>query len=736
MSVKFFTGLGEDVPTRGGRTVVTATPVKGTFIKTPPVIQAVPIEATTRPAPTLTPVFVSTPMLVTPIKTNPVFTPIQVSVPATLPVMFTPVVGVELSVPKENRKYSKPSVAAVYNSIFDKFNLVAEPHYNFFTDDEEINDKEVQGYKSPDELPRYIKLSWSRAPLMKFVRSDFETPDRRIKNANEVKEVKTIKRGGTDFSVNFLPVKDAKNVTANPFIAPLSIRTNIEIARPTNEASIVKSISEDLYLASNIAVPLNEIKSNIRSIEQGRPLLLDKSELVDGKFSLQRPIAGQAINLKSGHSSSPSISLASSTARRNADKSTAADDLFATVKSISRPVVKNEESASTKVTFTEPNITGLVSAVKINGASKPEHAETIMSLGSMLPAFETFMPTFSVIEREKDIPGFPAPQELTGIHYTGYVIEKYKRSLSGIFELVDEFHIDNILESTYIDTEVLYGGTYRYRMKTILCWTREQNVGVAGTDKSIAVNDTSQAKRLASSVSSYFDSDWNKNWAYSTIVDLVPPPPPDEIHVRPDSRRKRNVLTWKVPDDKQRDISGFVVFRRFVTKDKVPMSDWEQLTGILPPTNGLYFDTNVEYSEKINDVGYAYAVQTVSQHDEKSVLSDQLAAWLTQHSKETGEIPTAFISESGVDLSMHGAQSVKPVKKVYRDIIAKDIISLSGRVGGTSDVQYDNKEMIVRLESLDTGEQRELQMSIKYNNVKTITAYERSVVKTTTGKSI
>lgn len=624
-----------------------------------------------------------------------------------------------------NRAESGRSVVAPYSTIFDKFLFKAEAVYNFFEENEERDDKTDLNDRALADVPRYIKLSWRPAPDIENVKGFFT--DKTFRDSPKWSGPLVIDRNGAQFVTDHIDVTRAKESTANDFVTPVLLRTNVEANTITRVDNSLKAIDEDLFLASDQPLSsINELKSNLRALSDDTPFV-NESQMVSGKFMLQRSVSGESLSIRSGQPSSPSITLIASTAIRNVSKPTNVDTVIEMLKTVSQPV-ENLSEGVTKVNFVEPNIANIVGPAKIDGATRPEHAESMVQISQMLPGLEMITPFVPVFRQPVDPPAFPTPEELSGLTYIGYVIEKYKRSSTGVFELVEEIDVNDRKTTEYVDTRVVYGGVYRYRIKTILRWVHAPNVDIRGTiDANSVLEKFSQTKNVAGSVATFFESDWSKNWAYAAVIDLVPPDPADELTVRPVSQKKQIHVSWKFPADPQKDIYGFLLYRKTIDQSGQSTSGWQLISDVLPPTNYLFVDDAVEFQEKNGGEGYVYAVQTISKHGEYSVLSDQIAAWISNEAVEVGEMPVKFVSEYGVHVATHGELAVKPMKKVKRNVVVKDIVSVMGRVGESMSM-FDDVTYVLRLFSHDTGEIKDVELVVDYNDLPDLVKENPTVV--------
>lgn len=604
----------------------------------------------------------------------------------------------------EHKTLSSRSVVAPYSTIFDKFDLRAEPVYNFFVPDETMtSDQNVNG-KKLDELPRYVMLKWRTAP--KKVAKPIELPDKRIRRVSLPPRRNSV-RSGITFSTVGTRVSVAKDIVANGYIAPATIRATVEAPQNlTTKRSIVSSFDEDDFLASGNGSS-NELLTNVRAIESSQTVASSSGSVSAGQFVARRDVAAGSFMLSSANPSSPNISIVATTARNDTRLPSVANRLIGMLNvPVQRPQVPM------RVNFVEPNIASTVSAIKLNGATRPEHVESIIGLAPLLPNFESITSMLPTIVGQQEAPSSDTSGN-EGTEYIGYVIEKYVRDGSGTFVLIDEIHIDDIEQSSFVDAAVLYGGVYRYRMRAILRWTHAPNVNVSGYMSSVTPNGTFQTSKLAASKQTFFDSDWSRNWAYAAVLDLVPPPPPDEVNARSISSKRSVSISWKMPEDKQRDISGFVLLRRSCDENLVPTSEWSQVGPRQLPANGRYDDTGLSYSDEIAGNGYVYALQTTSLHDETSTLSDQIAVFLNREWQEIGERESILFSEAGVEPYMHGAYSVKPNRFEERETVARGSIAFCGRLGSGKS-RFDDREYSLLLESLDTGETFVTDISLGY----------------------
>lgn len=92
-------------------------------------------------------------------------------------------------------------------------------------------------------------------------------------------------------------------------------------------------------------------------------------------------------------------------------------------------------------------------------------------------------------------PGFFSIKELRGIEYIGYIIEK-EVLLRGSekWKKINEFRIVGVDNTTFIDTRIVYGEVYRYRIKNIIRVTKKE------ITKTEMINDSRLEQRLSEAV--------------------------------------------------------------------------------------------------------------------------------------------------------------------------------------------------------------------------------------------
>jgi hypothetical protein len=223
-------------------------------------------------------------------------------------------------------------------------------------------------------------------------------------------------------------------------------------------------------------------------------------------------------------------------------------------------------------------------------------------------------------------------------------------------------------------------------------------------------------------VSCYFESNPSKNWIYVDIVENVPPPPPHTIKITPCTPKREILVSWLPPANSQRDIKYFKIYRRGAVGDK-----WTLMTktgdsvdidgdGVLDVENttiprdlNLFVDRNVQVGRP-----YIYALTSVDVHGTESFLSTQIQAELnSNYALEKEEKKLKWISGSGAK-----PEEIDFVLKKFfnrtEQIVAKRNIVLSPN----TKFAETEKNLIIKITSLDTHEVKELKVVLTNNNVK------------------
>lgn len=671
------------------------------------------------------------------------------SIPNQGPTMFFPTV--------QPRVLSQDSAPVPYETIFHDFGLRVMPVYNFWTQDETTNDRDELGDRNLDDVPRYIKVSWDPAPdLSPPINGGFDRyrPTVAVLLGLEIQRPTSISVNGVQFLPDHMQAQNFSlimNSLANGHVSPGVVSSVIEMPLHTSGLDTYRSLSEldPIHRLDEAAflrdpgmrgVSLSELVSNIHQMTNGvlgaaavsdshvPPQIVDlRSEIFDDGFSVHKsPFPGGELQVHAAGSTATSLSLV---VRSAFSQETVEPPVLTLAKNLvqSDSIGNVQRFSQVKATFVDLSLGGAILPERIATMSQPQHVEAMTSLASMLPNLEMLNGSaLGESPRKISLPSFPTPAGFGGLSYIGYILEKYAKSDAGNFELVETIGLANRELTEYFDTKVKYGGIYRYRIRSVVRWTRPSNVGIDGPEPLTIRSNGSQTQALAPNQSSYFCSEWGLNWEYGQLIDIMPPPPPDEFTVRPDSVRKQVIITFKIPSNPQRDIYIMRIVRKIQDSFGRDITSWFPIVRDFGAQNVVHIDPHVQFFE---DSGYrfVYSAYCISRHGEFSTLCEQLSVRLNKNRKVYGEYPVEFLSCKGVTLDSFGSFSVYPFRKNLTETVLVPAIGqnrvfqsaveglLIGREGmGNSAI--NSAHHIVRIQSLDTGETGDIRLDVDYED--------------------
>ena len=608
-----------------------------------------------------------------------------------------------VDVKQDRAVYSRPSVDAPFYTLFDDFSFSATPRYNFYVADEGTNVSIEKGNLSFDDLPRYVKLRWVAAPM-----------------AYSVADVDVSARNGGPrpssfvhlFTNEFPDFPEIKGALADGYLGPVTIRANVDILPPVTSVP-PPSIDEQEFLASaaTVGMSFHELQDAVSPTDESlraaaaAAATSSPDSSFRGSFTLSSSPIGSTMTLKAMRASSPAVTLDATVA-----ESARGSFVGNTENLPAASVVRQSSKEVVQVNFVDQAIVGTVSEQRVDSVRSPEHAENVIALAGILRGLQGVSSVIDALSTAGDPPTVQTPNVPEGVSYVGYVVQKYVRLSNGNFSLVEEIDVTDPRITEFIDTHVAYGRVYRYRIRAIVRWTRPDNVGITGVTADVREGTTH------SNVTSFFAGGWSKTWATAVVIDAVPPPPPDELTVSPDSRAGNVRVTWKVPEDSQRDIAGFRLLRKEQSLSGQDLGPWSTIVTGFPPTNGIYFDSGIRYLQDNGHRRYVYAMQTYTRHEEISALSDQVAVSIDRSYSRSGERPVVFVSEQGVFPDQTGQFATKPIVTRKREVTAKSSISLRPRTGRTK-AQIQGSTYVIRVESLATGEVRDIVVGTSYTDL-------------------
>ena len=211
-------------------------------------------------------------------------------------------------------------------------------------------------------------------------------------------------------------------------------------------------------------------------------------------------------------------------------------------------------------------------------------------------------------------------------------------------------------------------------------------------------------------ISYYYEGYPSNNWVYVGIYEKVSPPPPTAIKIVPNTSRKEIMITWLKPANSQRDIvgklGGFYLYRRhFVGQEWVRIKRFKE-------NENIYIDHNVLVGEK-----YIYALSSVDAHGLESFLSVQIEAMLNpSFNLEQKERPLKWISGSGIHPKKENDLILKKFNKRPSPLVSNQDFSLRP----TPEFSETKKNLLIKVTSLDTHEQKEFNLDLKNINIRKV----------------
>jgi hypothetical protein len=367
-----------------------------------------------------------------------------------------------------------------------------------------------------------------------------------------------------------------------------------------------------------------------------------------------------------------------------------------------------EATPRIRVNFIDPSIAGAIDPGRVAVSTDHTHLATLGAFAKLAAGLEVISEFNQDVPTRNPPPKFPAPAQTPGLIYTGYVIERYTLDPSGAMTLSRTIDIDDVEQTRYIDREVVFGGRYAYRIRSIVQWTRPSVYGFTGlsTLDRLPVIDTAMSSPTRQA--SFYSGDWS-DWARTEVADSIPPDPPDEVIVRPVSPKRQIHVNWRMPGDPQRDLMAIRLLRSVVRDGRY--GDWVQL-GEYVPGNGMYIDRDVEAWED-GQASYMYALYSVSLHGELSVLSERIEARLTDRSRYLGEEPVRQVGPRGDDPMAH-ARGPKVRPEV--ELVCYDRAVLYVR-GGPSALPLFDRPYVAEVQSIATGQRVEVAVSVDSTDV-------------------
>lgn len=362
----------------------------------------------------------------------------------------------------------------------------------------------------------------------------------------------------------------------------------------------------------------------------------------------------------------------------------------------------------TRVNFVDPSIAGALDGNRVAMAADHVHLASLGAFAKLASGLEVVSEFNQDAPLRNPVPRFEIAAEAPNLSYTGYIVERYTLNQSGSMELSKTFAIDDPEQNSLVDREVVFGGRYAYRIRTIAQWVHGSTVGFFGSSSldRKAGFDTSAGSMTREA--SFFSGDWS-DWARTKVSDALRPDPPDELRVMPISHKGMVRITWKMPNDPQRDISAIRLLRSEGFQGRY--SDWTQVAEFVPG-NGVFVDLLVSLFEE-SHTSYMYAMYSTSFHGETSLLSEKIVARLTDRSRYLGEEPVRQAGPPGDDPMAHarGPQPPPDTELVVQSEFVAYVRS------GRSSVPLFKRTYVIEVQSLTTGERAEVILAVDTTDV-------------------
>lgn len=365
-------------------------------------------------------------------------------------------------------------------------------------------------------------------------------------------------------------------------------------------------------------------------------------------------------------------------------------------------------SVRTRVTFVDPSIAGALDQTRIAVANDHTHLASLGAFAKLAPGLEVISEFNQDVPLRNPVPKFPIRDEAPDLSYIGYVVERYTLGTSGSMELTRTFNVDGRDQDVFVDREVVFGGRYAYRVRTIAQWVHGPTVGFFGSSSLDRTPNFDTSAGSSTRQASYYLGEWS-DWAKTQVSDVVPPEPPDELTVMPISAKKQIRVTWKMPNDPQRDVASLRLLRSEGVAGRY--TDWTWVAEFVP-SNGAFVDTLVSNYEE-SQTTYMYAMYSVSFHGEISPLSERIIARLTDRSKYLGEYPVKMAGPMGDDPTAHARGPQRPLPT---ELVASKRFTAYIR-GGQSSLPLFDKPYILEVQSLSTGERAEVSLNVDTTDV-------------------
>jgi hypothetical protein len=365
---------------------------------------------------------------------------------------------------------------------------------------------------------------------------------------------------------------------------------------------------------------------------------------------------------------------------------------------------------ATIVNFIDPSIAAVFDVNRIQVATDAFQLTMAASLAKIIGPLEVISEFNQDVPVQNPPPDFIGNNDVHPVLFIGYIIERHDMLPDGSMGLGRTIIIDDPTADEFFDQQVSYGGTYMYRMRSIIQWTRSSDIDFAGV--STIDRPTAFSSLVSPPLASFYAGDWG-DWSKTQVLDTVPPEPPDEVTVRPVSWKGEIRVSWRVGNDPQLDLTNFKLLRATNTAGKI--SKWSEV-GTFVVANGSYIDRDVRPYEE-GQIGYIYALYATSYHGVDSPLSDQMEARLSPIDSSE-ELPVVQADVAGADRTVHPSGKRPPGPT---EVKANRRITLYCRRANSGHPLRDST-YLVEVRSLSTGERALVTLDVDATDIGVVDA--------------
>ncbi len=207
-------------------------------------------------------------------------------------------------------------------------------------------------------------------------------------------------------------------------------------------------------------------------------------------------------------------------------------------------------------------------------------------------------------------------------------------------------------------------------------------------------------------LSQYFKGPASRNWVYVMAEENILPPTVSNIKILPNSKNQQISLFWLKPANDQRDITHYNIYRKTNLHEK-----WVKIADKIRQQDTTFKDSDVRFGQK-----YIYAMSVSDIHGYESFLSTQIQAELNPNFVvEKVEKPLKWISGVGARPD-EGAVVFKKFYNTAEQIIARDSVT----IGVDKRFTETTQNLLVRIKSLDTHEEKEIKITLNNKNVNNV----------------